>query len=300
MVTGLFLALTGCQFLEDNGKELEFHPPLFKDFRYSVAILSVQSVKELANDVLADTALHKIFDTVKLDFSIRSIYDLDSAMICKLTFINFKRKKPDISVRLKSAGLSPLMMRRNPFSVLDSIGYFLHGLSLQVVVNKKGVVKRVNGMDDLMDRLSAGSNEDEGHLRRILADYISVNAVKDLLNRLFTVVPHATVKQADKWVRNVTLVTKAPVKISNLYTLTQQDGDTARIDIQSIVSAEQSEGGTVYMKGKQNGHATVSYSTGMPSLYETSWETVTTVTSGAYEVTDKQRLLCKQVPTGWK
>jgi len=63
-------------------------------------------------------------------------------------------------------------------------------------------------------------------------------------------------------------------------------GDTAEVNIQSILSAAQSEGGRVYMKGKLNGKAIVSYSTGMPYLYETWSETVTT--------TDYDNLICQE------
>ena len=288
-----------CQPRQKKEIEFRFDPPFRKEYRYSLTITSASLIRRYVNDVLTDTANKEINDSVRLDFSVKNIYDMDSILICKLTFHDFKKKIPRVTpLAMAARGGHRGLAYINPFAFFDSVGYFVHGRSVQLIIDRRGTVKRVDGIDDLIERIAKGSSRTEHQVRRVLADYISDNALKDMLNRIFTVVPQATVQQAERWVRNVTLVTKAPVKISNLYTLTQRSGDTAFINIESIVSAAQSEGGSVYMKGKQTGHAHVSYSTGMPSEYETSWETVTTMTNHLYDVVNKEHFLLSKVASG--
>ena len=292
------LVWSSCQPLQKKEREFRFDPPFRKEYRYLLNITSASLTRRYVNNILTDTANGSITDSVRLEFTVKNIYDMDSSLICKLTFHDFKKKIPQAKVTIIGPFPGRQFGFRNRFAPLDSVGYFIRGRSVQLVVSRKGFVKRVDGIDDLIEHIARGSNSDEAHIRRLLADYISDNALKDMLNRIFTVVPQATVQPAERWVRNVTLVTKAPVKISNLYTLTQRSGDTAFIGIESIVSAAQSEGGSVYMKGTQTGHAQVSYTTGMPIEYETSWETVTTVTSNMYDVVNKEQFHLSRIPAG--
>lgn len=285
--------LSGCGLLDKKDEEFRFNPARHKEYNYSLTIASSYLTRHLPGDTAPPEAVREFYDTVLFGFALKNIYYADSIIICKLTFNDLKVKRPPFRITIKNNSFSGQMPMRNPFSILDSIGYFIHGRSIQVVINKKGEVKEVDGMDDLMNDISGSSNNH--HIKPLLQDYISVNAVKDLLNRIFSIVPQGVVKQDDRWVRNVMLVTKAPVKISSLYTCKQRSRDTAYVDIESIVSAEQSEGGTVYMKGKQNGHAIVSYSSGMPFLYETNRETVTT-TSHQYEIISKEHFLLRGLP----
>ncbi len=149
-------------------------------------------------------------------------------------------------------------------------------------------------MDELTKYIAGTSNESENHVKAMVSDYLSANALKDLLNRSLSAVPGLKVKEGDKWIKNVTLITKAPVKHSNIYALEQYNADTAYITIQSLISAEQSEGGTVYMKGKGKGIAIINYSTGMPYLFETRSETETTTTEKQYENINKEHFIVKE------
>ncbi|MBE7173855.1 MAG: hypothetical protein INR73_24995 [Williamsia sp.] len=294
----LLCAGMGCQPRQKREIEFRFDPPFRKEYRYALTITSASLIRRYVNDVLTDTANKNITDSIRLDFTVKNIYDMDSILICKLTFHDFRKKIPQIRARIIGLPNGEQFVHSNPFALFDSVGYYIRGRSIQLVINRKGIVKRVDGIEDLIDRIAKGSHNQTSHVRRILSDYISENAMKDMLNRIFTVVPQATVQQAERWVRNVTLVTKAPVKISNLYTLTERSGDTAFIDIESIVSATQSEGGSVYMKGKQTGHAQVSYMSGMPIDYETSWETITSVTSHLYDVVNKEHFHLNRISSG--
>lgn len=289
-----FLTLGSCQLLDKKNEEFRFNPARHKEYNYSLMIASAGSSKQYTNDSLPTGVGTETYDTVNLEFALKNIYYTDSIIICKLTFNDLTIKRPPLHVIIKNGDAPGHLLNRNPLAILDSIGYYIHGRSVQVAISKKGVVKEVDGIDDMMNDIYKATHEP--HIKILLRDYVSVNAVQDLLNRIFSVVPQGEVKQDDRWVRNVMLITKAPVKISNLYTFMQRNKDTAFIGIESVISAEQSEGGTVYMKGKQSGKAIVSYSTGMPTLYETRWETVTT-TSHQYDYIKKEHFLLKSIPS---
>jgi len=81
----------------------------------------------------------------------------------------------------------------------------------------------------------------------------------------------------------MTLITKAPVKLSSMYTLEKLTGDSAFAEIRSMVStATTLEGDNIYLKGEQKGEAVLSYATGMPYSYNINLESITKTT--AYDV----------------
>ena len=127
----------------------------------------------------------------------------------------------------------------------------------------------------------------------LLSDYVSVNAVTDLLNRIFFILPDAKMGSNDKWRRDLTLITKAPVRINNFYTFMQRKGDSAFINIDAVRYAQRVEGDTPYMKGKMYGNATLSYSTGMPDDYETRSETQTA--TNYYVIAEKEVFRVRRV-----
>jgi hypothetical protein len=295
LLTGFFLTLAGCQYLESKNKHFKLNPPLKKIYKYSSIKTSEHNNKYPASDS-PDFFPNRNLDTFKLNFSLESIASHDSIINYKLTFIDFyinKNKKP-FKIILKNADPSQQFFSKDPFVLYDSIGSIIRGKSVEVIINYRGIVKQVTGVDELVKYIAGTSSENENHVKTMVSDYLSANALKDLLNRFLSAVPGLKVKEGDKWVRNVTLVTKAPVKLSNLYVFDQQNNDTASVSIQSIISAEQSEGGTVYMKGKGKGIATINYSTGMPYLFETRSETETTTTEKQYEYINKEHFLVKE------
>jgi len=158
---------------------------------------------------------------------------------------------------------------------------------VQVKTTADGNVTEVFGIDDLVANISGTSKLDVNTIKRSLSDYVSVNAIKDLLNRMLSIPRDKEVKVSDSWVKNIILITKAPVKFSNMYTLKKITGDSAYVEIQSMVStAITSKGDNVYLKGKQQGEAILLYTTGMPYKYDTNLESITTTT--AYDVLYKE------------
>lgn len=293
LLTGFFLVLSGCQYIESKNEPFKLNPPLNKIYKYSFIKTSEFNTKYPASDS-SNFFPNRNLDTFKLNFSLESIASHDSLINYKLTFIDFFKNKKPFKIILKNADPSQQFFSKDPFALYDSIGSIIRGKSLEVITNYRGIVKQVTGVDNLIKYIAGTSSESENHVKAMVSDYLSANALKDLLNRFLSAVPALKVKEGDKWIRNITLVTKAPVKLSNLYVFDQHNNDTASLSIQSIISAEQSEGGNVYMKGKGKGIAIINYATGMPYLFETRSETETTTTEKQYEYISKEHFLVKE------
>ncbi len=294
LITGFFIILAASQFSCGKSDTLKLNPPLNKIYKYSL-VKTLESYNKYERPYSPDNfSANNRIDTFRLNFTLENIASPDSLITFKLTFFDFFKTKKPFKIIFRNTGSLQQTTFKDPYALSDSIGSFIRGKSIKVITNHKGVVKAITGMDDLVKSVSGMSNKSEGEITRTISDYISTNALKDLLNRFLSTVPGFTIKEADKWVRNITLITKAPVKLSNLYALEQYNSDTAYVSVQSIISAEQSEGGTVYMKGKGKGIAIINYITGMPYLFETRSETETTTTEKQYEYVIKEHFLVRE------
>jgi hypothetical protein len=58
-----------------------------------------------------------------------------------------------------------------------------------------------------------------------------------------------------------------------------------------IISARQSAGDVTYLKGDENGYAILSYSTGMPFLFETQSDVVTT--TNYYDIKNNEHIVVR-------
>ncbi len=260
LLTGSFIVFIIFYLLSNKTGTLKLNPILNKVYSYTL-------VKTSEHNFTYQSVAHKIHDTVHINFSMQSIRNLDSTFICRLTFQDF-------------------LWNGKVNYHRDS----LHSMSTNVLINDSGMVEDVQDMNDLLQDIEKDSATGK-YLVGVIPDHISENAVKDLLNKIFSVVPAQKVKVNDTWIRNIILITKAPVNISNFNVMDRRNGDTAVIAIQSNVSARQSPGDNPYMKGTQKGTALISYSTGMPFLYETQSEIVTT--TNYYDVGNTERFVVR-------
>jgi len=278
----LFLLCIGCNTKRNTFK---LNPVPGEVYNYSITKTSSQ-------EWTYQNVAHKTFDTLQLDIGLQGMKNNGDTITCKLMFNNLKIiPRPN---EVTFIYLNPLM-KINPYNpfVIDSICYLLQGLSVQVDITADGNITEVHGIDDLATNISNTSKVEVNIIKKMLADYVSVNAVKDLLNRILSIPRDKEVKISDSWIKSITLMTKAPVKFSNMYTLKKITGDTAYVEIQSIVStATTSAGDNVYLKGKHEGEAILSYTTGMPYKYDTKLESVTTTT--VYDVIYNEHFTVKR------
>ena len=260
-----FIIVIGCN---SKDKTFKVNPLPDKIYHYSIN-------RSLSNEWTHENAFHKIEDTIKLNIGLQSIKNEGDSINFKLIFNSVKLLlHPVKATFINPTNNSKIVSYRSPV-ILDSLCNYLKGLSVFVTITTDGNVLKVNAIDDIMNKISNVTKEDFYIIKRMLSDYVSVEAIKDLLNRILSIPQNKKVKVLDSWVKNIILITKAPIKLSNIYTLSERIADSAFINIQSIASTSTDKGGNIYLQGKQDGKAILSLSSGMPYKYETLLQTTT-------------------------
>lgn len=287
IITVAISYILGCQSVYTNDT-LSFNPVPNKDYQFSFTKTTVKQWTYNNED-------HSVFDTADINFTLQNIKSSDSSHTCRLIFNEYKLKRPPFKATFINTGSFKPVNITNPFAILDSLTYYLHDIPLFVEINRKGIVEGVNGIDELIANVSSNSHTDKASVKRLLLDYVSTNAIKDLLNRPFSIPPNRKVINGDRLVSNILLVTKAPVKISNDYIFKTGEGDSLTVDIASILSSVHDIGDPVYLNGTQKGYSIMNYSTGIPYSYEINSETVTK--TNFYDVTEREHIKLKQLAT---
>ncbi len=182
--------------------------------------------------------------------------------------------------------------KRVMFGEFDWNAFFnkLLGYSVRINMNSSGIVKSIRGYG-INFNTSLITDQNSYGERVMFEDYLGENSLRDYLNRLFSSVRVRAVMPGDIWSSTLILTAKAPIKMASTYTLEQQIADTAFINLTSIISARQAEGGEFYLEGKQDGEAVINYNTGVPYSYEANSQsnyktpTYNTVTDEIFKAT---------------
>lgn len=214
---------------------------------------------------------YKISDTVFLNFSLQNIQEPGSSDTCKFTLQSFVWK-----------GNFKVNYNR------DS----LHALSTNIVISDSGKVESIQDMNAIIMDIE-NDRETGKYLRGVIPDQVSNSAITDMLTRIFSILPAKKVKPSDTWISNITLVTNHPINFSNFLELKSINGDTALVGIQSNIFARPSPGTEFYIKGNQQGEASLEYKTGMPYWYQIQNEITTT--TNYYDVIETENFILKQV-----
>src|SRR6185312_2332556 len=257
------IILSSCNVGNKNEK-LIFNPPVNKVYHFSLTKYSSQSWTY-------QSVPWSIFDTVCLDFSLENIHRTDTSDTCKFTLHRFVWK-----------GKFKVNYQR------DSV----HALSTTVVLNDSGKVQSVQSMAAILQDIENDSGTGK-YLNGVIPDQVSETAITDLFTRIFSVIPAKKVKPQDTWINNITLNTKHPINFSNYNVLTNRDGDTAAIEIQSNVYARRSPLDEFYIKGNQNGEALIDYQTGIPFSYKTHYEIITT--ASYYDIKNTENFILTRI-----
>jgi len=254
------VVFTGCNFSNNKIKKLKLNPVLNKMYNYSLTKTS--SIQWNYNGTA-----HTKYDTILLNFSMQKINNSGVFITYKVPYNHFRWNNEVNYVR-------------------DSV----HSKPVMVLMNDSGTVMQVLHADELLQDIEKDSAT-QNYVTGVLPDYISENGIKDLFNKIFAVLPVKSVNENDTWVRNKIMIAKAPIYVSNLYVFKSLSNDSATINIQSFVSARQSTGDVTYLKGDENGYVIVSYSTGMPFLFETQSDVITT--TGYYDIKSNEHIVVR-------
>ena len=279
LIVTLLSIAAGCNSYRKDAPALALSPGKGKHYTFSLLRTGVDS--SYNNHVIADT--------FQLDGKLEALADSDSITHFQLTFSNFKLGSS--MPRTTMVMIDRNGKRKEHVSITherDSIFMLLTGMHIGLLVNRKGEVISVEGLDHLMDSLAAMRTLAVSSVQFTFENYLSENAMKDIFNRVFYLFPDKPVKVTDQWGNDITLVAKAPVLFSNMYKLEELMNDRAMIRITSLISARAGEGGNTYMKGGQSGIAEVNNLEGLPLHLETVSSYVTTIDH--YDSTGKEKL----------
>jgi hypothetical protein len=241
------IVLLSCNWFGDKNEKLLFNPPRNKIYHFSLTKYSAQSWTY-------QSVPWNVSDTVYLNFSLENISRTDTSDTCKFTLERFIWK-----------GKMKVNYQRD----------YLHALSTEIVLSDSGKVLSVQSMNSILKDIE-NDRATGKYLNGVIPDQVSETALTDMLTRIFSVIPGKKVKPQDGWITNITLNTKHPVNFSNYNLLSSRNGDTADIEIQSNIYARRSPADEFYIKGNQNGEASLDYQTGIPFSYKTESEIVTT------------------------
>jgi uncharacterized protein DUF6263 len=231
--------------------------------------------------------------------NLQLIRSVDSTYELKLTFENFTIKELPVTKTRRGNKTyfskdTSVLAEKNPFQIQKEHWLALtKGQSVYVWMDNKGTVQRINGVDKIADSVSVLSKNDKKEIRYILKDYIGENIITDNLNQLFSIAPAHVEKIGDSWVRNIILINKAPVTLSNMYTINKVNGDSVYLDLNSSISARAAENAAPFMEGRGTGEIIISYSTGIPYSYFVKNETNTTTNANNYFTTETFSVVIK-------
>ncbi|MEO7523435.1 MAG: DUF6263 family protein [Ferruginibacter sp.] len=229
-------------------------------------------------------------DTIKAIFTLKNISQNDSTVTCILSFDKYVVNIPPVSVTFVNVDLSQPIILDNGFSILDSVGYYARGTSLNIEMNQKGLIEKVDSVPQMLAAMAAKSHRDYKSVKSLLQDYISVNAITDLMNRSFSISPAKEIVPGFRWMNTVTMITKAPIEVKTFYVPEKSSGDSLTINTSLLFASADSSG---VLKGKGNGTLLMSYSTGLPLRSESNAEMVTATSE--YDVTEREHLKLEQV-----
>lgn len=259
---------------KDENRMLVFNPQL--DSLYHLTATTIVS---------GEWNSHTNSNSETLDFSLACIKKADSISTIRLVFEKINLASGNIKAVTEKIAGNPMMA--DYFRFRDSLLLLAEGQSLLVTCDQKGEVLKVDGFDQIVDRITESIKQDRRTINSILRETIGSKQTTDLIRQSLFFLSGRNIKAGDNWVSNITLIAKAPVKYSNMIIVKEIKGDSVFLDVKTVVSAKTGEEGVVYAQGKQEGSVIVSLTTGIPYMISLNGTTVTK--TDHYEITQKRQ-----------
>ena len=149
----------------------------------------------------------------------------------------------------------------------------LKDAKLRVVVSSAGVIKSMQGDEEIKSKLMAGFSPGDTYAKNIAAQQwdqrIKAGLIKDNMQELFKVFPDSAVHVGDRWKMSSTQHVDIDLNNNSSFLLKEIVDGTAVIRSEGDITSSQSSGslnGTLYtadLKGKQQGDLEVEVATGM-------------------------------------
>ena len=274
----LVISLASCK--QEGGRRFQLDTALGKSYHFLVTIEEWQGIN---SDTPSPTRLTYAF-TLKVrehadsmqafDFVIDGIVDARPAT--RLI------KEENGSVTVVLSGKNELVNDSNA-----NMTQFVKD-TLQLNMNHSGEVRLVEGYEAIRNKIVKLTGSDPRTVGSVIRKYVGVEAVTDLVNQLFFYLPAKEIKLGDQWVRNVTLIEKAPVKYSHLIKVKDITGDSVHLSVQTVVSSRLGGDGKLIVEGELSGEVMASYSTGV--VYTLYLQENSVIHTDTYDVKKKRTI----------
>jgi hypothetical protein len=240
----------------------------------------------------------------RMDFTLIPLKRVDSLHTFNLVFLRIEAVRPGTAmikgekggIAVVSTGKPVLLSTALPADSANINEDWFDLMSrvindtMQVTMNDRGEVRAVKGYEAIRNKIVKQTGKDPRNVGTTLRQYISQEAVTDLMNELFLYLPGAVIKPGDQWVKNITFIQKAPVKYSHLVKVKEIKEDTVDLSVQSVVSSRLGEGKLI-VEGELIGTIRASISKGLPRLINLTENSV--MHTDSYDVQRKRTVYAK-------
>ena len=244
--------MVGCR--ASDTYEFKFRPTQGKELKYQVF-----------KTTQYEDSIHFPGDTIGLWLSLENKKQIDSSYLFDVAIEKLVLRKP--------AGF-----RKN---IGDSLSILTEAVIVSCRFDQVGKIQELSIFHSKIDSIRTLSIE-AAMTYGGKDKYFSEQGIKDLMLRLFAILPGRPVKVGDLWTNTHVFTAIAPVKFSTIYKLTAVNGDTARVSLQTVISATISQSYKPYFEGEESGVLLISLSTGLPISINTESHTTYTTNKNAY------------------
>lgn len=117
----------------------------------------------------------------------------------------------------------------------------LKGSYFTMQLNHKGEVKKVEGVDEMLDKMinnmDIPSDDMRAGIKENMKTQFGDEALKSSMERSMAIYPDKSVKKGDSWKKNTSMSMGMYADIENTYTLTSIEGNKANVKVASVVSS---------------------------------------------------------------
>ena len=242
------------------------------DFKFQPRAGSKYEVRMTTNSLTGQEMMGQKMEVKSLTEMVM-LYDIqsaasDTAKTIKVTFKSLKSKQ-------SANGQETVTDTNNPdtSNAVTKMMHAMMGSEFVVTMNSEGEVREVKGMNGLLPRIIAASNNtDEVTKEQMVAgmkNFMSDEILKNMMEQSFKIFPGNKVKTGDSWRKMMVIAKPMPMNIDSKFTLKDADGKLAKVNVASVITPGQGGMEMMGMKietemsGTQSGSMDIDMETGM-------------------------------------
>jgi len=206
--------------------------------------------------------------TMDYDYAVTKVGAGGVATIeCTYTRIASKATAPGGEMSYDSATAeSPVAPQFRPLAAMV-------GKTFTMRIDPMGMVRSMEGMSEILDAIVNEMTVDGPERTKMLENMkkqFGAEAMKDLIEQAMAIYPENPVAIGESWARAIEITQMVPLKLDNTWVLKDVTGDTATLEVTSLISPIEGKTalnmmGTelnVHLEGAQSGTTTIERDTG--------------------------------------